>query len=113
MSLVFKIVSAAEWKEATSAGAFQGSAIDLKDGFIHLSAAAQLAETAARHFAGRDGLVLVAFDDTALANLKWEASRGGALFPHVHGVLPAAKALWVSELPWADGAHQFPPGVIS
>ncbi len=111
MAIVYKICSAAEWAEATATGAFTGSEADRRDGFIHLSAAHQLRETAARHFAGRDGLVLAAYDDTALAHLKWEASRGGDLFPHVHGVLPVASASWVKPLPLAGGRHRFPGGI--
>jgi uncharacterized protein (DUF952 family) len=111
MTILYKICSAAEWAEATASGAFTGSAADHRDGFIHLSAANQLRDTAARHFAGRDGLVLVAYDEAALANLKWQPSRGGDLFPHVFGVLPAATAKWVKPLPWANGRHIFPDGI--
>lgn len=111
MIILYKIISAAEWAEATAGGAFTGSEADRRDGFIHLSAAHQLRETAARHFAGRHGLVLVAYDETALANLKWEVSRGGDLFPHVYGVLPVASASWVKPLPLADGRHIFPDGI--
>lgn len=110
MVRVYKICSAAEWAGATATGAFTGSAADRRDGFIHLSAAHQLRETAARHFAGRDGLLLVAYDEAVLANLKWEASRGGDLFPHLYGILPVASASWVKPLPLAGGRHRFPGG---
>ncbi len=99
----------AEWQAAVTAGRFEGSAIDHKDGFIHLSAAHQVRETAARHFAGRDGLMLVAFPEDGLENLKWEPSRGGDLFPHVYGPIAAAAAAWAKPLPLAGGVHQFPP----
>lgn len=109
--LIFKLVDAAVWREAERAGTFRGAAVDLKDGFIHFSTAAQAAETAARHFAGVAGLVLVAFDAEALGPaLKWEPSRGGALFPHLYGELKPASALWTKPLPLGgDGRHVFPP----
>jgi uncharacterized protein (DUF952 family) len=108
MQLLFKILSAEEWHSAVSAGTFSGSAIDLKDGFIHLSAAHQMRETAVRHFNGREGLVLVAFPDDRLRHLKWEVSRGGDLFPHVYGEIPADAAAWVKPLPLIGGVHRFP-----
>ena len=87
--VAYKLVDRAEWTAALAAGAYAGSAVDLADGYIHLSTAAQLAETARRHYAGRTGLVLV---EVALAPLgealKWEASRGGDLFPHLYAELP-------------------------
>jgi uncharacterized protein (DUF952 family) len=86
-SLVYKIVAAAEWKRAEAAGVFDGSAVDRRDGFIHFSTAAQVAETAARHFADQHDLLLVAVDATTL-DLRWEPSRGGQLFPHLYGPLP-------------------------
>lgn len=111
MALVFKIVIAAEWRAAERAGIFTGSADDERDGFIHLSTASQLPETAAKHFAGQADLLLVAFEDTALGPaLRWEKSRGGALFPHLYGALDPRAARWAQPLPLgADGAHVFPP----
>jgi uncharacterized protein (DUF952 family) len=110
MGVLFKICPAADWQDAVAQGRFAGSAVDVADGFIHLSAAGQVRETAARHFAGQSDLVLVAVDEAALGSaLKWEPSRGGALFPHVYGELPVQSAVWVKPLPWADGAHVFPP----
>jgi uncharacterized protein (DUF952 family) len=111
MQILYKILSAAEWREAAEKGVFEGSAVDLKDGFIHLSAAHQLRETAARHFAARDGLVLVGFAEDALERLAWEPSRGGDLFPHVYGAIPARLAAEVHPLPLEDGTHRFPPGI--
>ena len=111
MTLVFKICAATEWAAAEAAGVFKGSVIDHADGFIHLSSAAQVRETAARHFARVDGLVLVAFAAEELAGLKWDASRGGAMFPHVYGHLPVRLARWVKPLPVASGARVFPQEV--
>lgn len=110
MRFLFKIIAAADWTRAAAAGRFEGAAIDLQDGFIHLSAAAQVRETAARHFGGRDGLVLVAFAEDQLVGLKWEQSRGAELFPHVYGVIDTGQAAWVKPLPLVDGVHRFPPG---
>lgn len=108
---IYKIVDAAAWAEAGRAGSFAGSPADLRDGFIHFSTAAQAPETAARHFAGVAGLVLVAVETDALgAALKWEPSRGGALFPHLYGGLPLSAVAWAAPLPLrADGRHAFPP----
>lgn len=92
---VFKIVAADDWRKAIATGAFCGSADDRRDGFIHLSAASQVAATYEKYFRNQSDLVLVAFDSAALGpDLKWETSRGGALFPHYYGALPAALALW-------------------
>ncbi len=83
MNTIYKICTSAEWRETERAGAYRGSAVDHRDGFIHFSTAEQAAETAARHFAGQRDLVLVSVDADALGDmLKWEPSRGGALFPH-------------------------------
>lgn len=90
MTTAFKIVDAAEWDAARAAGAYAGSAVDLQDGYIHLSTADQLEETARRHYAGREGLRLLEVDMDRLGAVKWEPSRGGALFPHQYGELPVA-----------------------
>jgi uncharacterized protein (DUF952 family) len=105
--IVFKICRGEEWAQAEPAGSFLGSGIDARDGYIHLSTAEQVADTAARHFAGIDGLVLVAVDTDALGPaLKWEPSRGGALFPHLYGPLPLGAVLWTRPLPRdAGGRH--------
>lgn len=106
---IYKICTAREWSEAQSAGAFQGSAADLSDGFIHFSTAEQAAETARRHFAGQEGLVLVAVDAQALGPaLKWEPSRGGDLFPHLYGTLATTAARSVTPLPLGEEGHVFP-----
>ena len=96
MTLIYKICDAAMWQESESRGSFTGAEIDLQDGYIHFSTAAQLAETATKHFRGRDNLVLVAVD-TATLDIKWEPSRGGDLFPHLYADLPTDAA--VSAIP--------------
>ena len=110
MTTIYKICTAAEWREAEQAGAYRGSAVDHRDGFIHFSTAGQAAETAARHFAGQRDLVLIAVDAAALGErLKWEPSRGGALFPHLYGELPVAAVRKVDPLPLdAAGKHALP-----
>ena len=109
MRLVFKIVATLEWRAAELAGAFAGAAVDRADGYIHLSTAEQTYETAAKWFAGRDDLTLVAVDATALGeSLRWERSRGGALFPHLYAVLPVRAVVWSRPLPLKpDGRHDF------
>lgn len=108
MSRVYKIVSGAAWSDAAAKGAFAGAAIDLKDGYIHLSTSTQAQDTARRHFKGQDGLVVAAFEVAALGHeLKWEVSRGGQLFPHYYGVLDPALAVAVTEAPLdSDGVPQ-------
>lgn len=87
--LAWKIAGRAEWDRALAVGAFTGSDVDRADGFIHLSATDQLAETAARHFAGQNRLVLLGVDLDRLGDaVRWEPSRGGALFPHIYADLP-------------------------
>jgi uncharacterized protein (DUF952 family) len=110
MTTIYKICGACEWDEAMHAGAFRGSRADLRDGYIHFSTGAQVAETATRHFAGQSDLVLVAVDAAALGDkLKWEPARGGALFPHLHADLPVTASLWVRPLPVdANCRHVFP-----
>ena len=106
---IYKIATAALWREAEHAGAFTGAPVDLADGFIHFSTAAQVQDTAARHFAGAPDLVLVAVDAAALgAALRYEPSRGGALFPHLYGTLPLAAVRWVKPLPLGVRGHVFP-----
>ena len=97
---IYKVVSRRLWAEAEEAGVFRGAPIDLKDGFIHFSAAAQVVETVARHFAGQDDLLLVEVDAGRLGEgLRWEASRGGDLFPHLYGEMRLDAVLSVVELP--------------
>lgn len=110
MPLIFKICPEPLWREAEASGAFQGAPVDLADGYIHFSTAEQAPETAARHFAGQRDLVLVAVPAEALGpQLRWEVSRGGALFPHLYGPLPLARVQSVTPLPLGqDGRHVFP-----
>jgi uncharacterized protein (DUF952 family) len=110
MSTIYKICTAAEWREAERAGLYRGSAVDRRDGFIHFSTAAQAAETAQKHFAGQRDLVLVAVDAQTLGErLKWEPSRGGALFPHLYGELDVSTVRQVEPLPLDEsGQHVFP-----
>jgi uncharacterized protein (DUF952 family) len=109
MTLIFKIIGEDEWRLAETVGVFEGSAVDRADGYIHFSTAAQAAETATKYFAGRSDLLLVAVEVAPLSNaLKWEPSRGGALFPHLYASLPIEKARWVRALPLdPDGKHIF------
>lgn len=112
MSLVYKICPAPLWRAAEASGRFEGSEVDRADGFIHFSTATQMRETAARHFAGQDGLLLVAVDGDALGEaLRYEPSRGGDLFPHLYGPLPVAAVRSVRPLPLGpEGRHLFPDG---
>lgn len=107
---IYKIVPEALWRSAEVAGHFNGAPVDLADGFIHFSTAGQVRETAARHFSRQAGLLLVAVDADALgAGLRYEVSRGGALFPHLYATLPASAVLWVKPLPLdGNGNHLFP-----
>ena len=107
---IYKICDAAAWRAAERAGEFTGAPVDLADGYIHFSAADQVAETVAKYFAGQRDLVLVAVDADALgAALKWEPSRGGALFPHLYGTLPMRAVRRIKPLPLGpDGRHVFP-----
>ena len=110
MTIIYKICTAAEWRDAERAGVYSGSAVDRRDGFIHFSTAEQAAETAQKHFAGQRDLVLVSVDAAALGGrLKSEPSRGGALFPHLYDGLELAAVLRVEPLPLdASGLHVFP-----
>lgn len=110
MTTIYKICEESSWRAALAAGRYGGSAVDGHDGFIHFSTAAQLAETAAKHFAKQTGLVLVAVDGDALgAHLKWEPSRGGDLFPHLYASLPLSAVLWSRPMPdEIDGRRHLP-----
>lgn len=108
-TIVYKITGTDEWRAACAAGVYAGAPVDLADGFIHFSTPEQAVETAAKHFAGREDLLLVALDADAFgAALVWEPSRGGALFPHLYGTFAPETALWVRPLPLGlDGRHLF------
>ena len=113
MSLIYKILPRAAWDEAVAQGRFDGSPVDLQDGYIHFSTAAQARETAARHFRDQAGLVVAAFEAEALGPaLRWEPSRGGQLFPHLYASLDPTLARAVTAAPLgADGAPDV--GVLS
>lgn len=110
MPLIYKICPAALWQNAETEGSFRGAPVDLADGYIHFSTGAQLAETAARHFAGQEGLLLIAVEDGRLGSaLRYEPSRGGALFPHLYAALDPRSVRWVAPLPLQpDGGHALP-----
>ncbi len=110
MTLIYKISPREAWIAATAEGVFLGAPIDLADGYIHFSSAQQMRETAAKHFAGQDDLVLAVIDTARLGEgLKWEPSRGGALFPHLYAPLPMNAVVAVHDLPVGrDGFHVFP-----
>lgn len=100
---IYKIAARDEWSDAASNGVYEGSHDDRRDGFIHFSTREQLRETARKHFSGKSHLVLIEINPARLGPaLKWEPSRGGALFPHLYGALPVACVSWVRELPLRD-----------
>ena len=110
MATIYKICGREAWRAAEADGAFRGSDVDLRDGFIHFSTAAQVAETAAKHFAKQSSLMLVAVDGEALGPaLKWDRSRGNELFPHLYAALPLSAVRWARPLPdEIDGRRTFP-----
>ncbi len=110
--LIYKILRRPEWDAFRSAGQTAGAPVDLADGFIHFSTAAQVAETAAKWFATESDLVLVAFESDRLGpGLKWEPSRGGQLFPHLYRPLRLDEVVWDKSLPLGATGHIFPEGV--
>lgn len=111
--LIYKIFRRPEWDAFRAAGETAGAPVDLADGFIHFSTAAQVTETAARHFATESNLVLVACASARLGKaLRWEPSRGGALFPHLYRTLQMSDVVWDKSLPLGVTGHIFPEGVI-
>lgn len=108
--IIYKIAPEALWREAERIGHFTGAPVDVADGFIHFSTASQVRETAARHFAGQADLLLIAIDGARLGDaLKYDVSRGGALFPHLYAPLDLDAVVWVKPMPLGeDGAHRFP-----
>jgi len=111
-TIVYKVLTPAQWSVTLKTGRFTGAPIDLADGFIHLSSAHQLVETVRKHFCGQGELVVVAFDAKVLGDdLKWEVSRGGDLFPHLYGPLLLSHVIESFSLSIdAEGEHLFPPG---
>ena len=111
--LIFKIFRRPEWDAFKAAGETAGAPVDLADGYIHFSAAAQLPETASRHFATESDLVLVAVASGLLGEaLRWEPSRGGQLFPHLYRPLRLSEVVWDKSLPLGATGHIFPEGVL-
>jgi len=110
LATIYKICPAALWQTALATGAFAGTEVDQADGYVHFSTATQVAETLARHYAGVSGLVLAAFDESTLhPPIRYEPARGGALFPHLHGMLDFRLALWTKPLPLGpNGRHLLP-----
>jgi uncharacterized protein (DUF952 family) len=107
VTTIYKICERAAWQAAESAGLYRGSALDIRDGFIHFSTAAQAGETAAKHFAGQTDLMLIAVDGDALGPaLKWETSRGGDLFPHLYAALSLTAVRWARPLPDEIGGRR-------
>jgi uncharacterized protein (DUF952 family) len=111
MTTIYKICEHEMWMQAERDGVFGGSVVDHADGYIHFSTAAQAAATAAKHFAGMTGLVIVAVDTDALGPaLKWEPARDGVLFPHLYGAMPLTAVRWVEPIRLdGDGRHVLPP----
>ncbi|MBV0912695.1 DUF952 domain-containing protein [Anianabacter salinae] len=111
--LIYKIFRAGEWAAFQQAEVTAGAPIDVTDGFIHFSTAAQAPETAAKHFAGEDGLFCVAVDTGRLGDdLKWEVSRGGQEFPHLYRELTMEDVVWVEPMSLENGAHVFPAAML-
>ena len=111
--VLYKIMSRQDWEAAQANGLYEGSEVDRRDGFIHLSASHQVRATAQKHFSGKTDLLLISVGEEALGqSLKWEVSRGGDLFPHIHGALPLSAVNEVNPLPLVNGVHQFPEGLV-
>ena len=105
--MIYKILTSGQWADLQARGETEGAPVDIADGFIHFSTAEQVAETAARHFAGQEGLWLLTYPDT-LDGLRWEPSRGGALFPHLYAPLSMKPLIRAIPLPLGPGGHRFP-----
>src|SRR5579863_3833837 len=108
--MIYHMCRADEWATAVKSGTYPGSSQDRTDGFIHFSTAAQIVESARRHRAGQEGLLLIGVDPARLhGRLKWEKSRGGEFFPHLYGPLDPAESTSVRPLPLGpNGLHAFP-----
>ena len=110
--LIYKIFRAQEWAALQENGSTTGAPIDVTDGYIHFSTANQAPETAAKHFAGQDGLMLITCSASDLGDdLKWEVSRGGDKFPHLYREIKMSDVLLHKPLPLFEGVHQFPDGM--
>lgn len=110
--VILKIFRKDEWQALRDKGTSAGAPVDLADGYIHFSTPEQAPATAARHFAGAGDLMLLGVETDRLGDaLKWEPSRGGALFPHLYRELRLADVAWAQPLPLVEGVHRFPPGL--
>ncbi|XDA97217.1 DUF952 domain-containing protein [Sulfitobacter sp. LCG007] len=110
--LVFKIFRSDEWRALRSSGSTAGAPIDVSDGYVHMSTVAQVGETAAKHFADEEGLMLVAVETDRLGtDLRWEPSRGGQDFPHLYREMRLSDVVWAQPLPLVQGTHRFPAGL--
>ncbi|MBL4807989.1 MAG: DUF952 domain-containing protein [Rhodobacteraceae bacterium] len=109
---IYKIFQQDEWLFLKSNGDTDGAPIDLADGYIHFSTAETVVETAAKYFAAVDGLMILAIESEGLDPLKWEPSRGGALFPHLYRKLRMDDVLWAKPLPYTENGHDFPAGIL-
>lgn len=110
--IIYKIFRKAEWADLRAKGESPGAPIDVADGYVHFSTVEQAPETAAKHFADEADLMLLGVETDRLGeHLRWEPSRGGALFPHLYRSLQMSDVAWAQPLPLMDGQHQFPPGL--
>jgi uncharacterized protein (DUF952 family) len=111
--MIFKIFKADEWAELRKSGETAGAPIDVADGYVHFSTAQQAQETADKHFSGQENLFLLGVETDPLGNdLKWEVSRGDALFPHLYRHLKLSDVAWAQPLPLLNGTHDFPAGLL-
>ncbi|MCF6273925.1 MAG: DUF952 domain-containing protein [Rhodobacteraceae bacterium] len=110
--IIYKIFRAEEWQALLKNGETDGAPVDLADGYIHFSAAPQLAVTAEKYFSKVAGLMLLAVGSANIPEIKWEPSRGGDMFPHLYRPLRMADVLWAKPLPYESSKHVFPDGVL-
>lgn len=109
--IIYKILTADQWADLERDGTSKGAPVDQADGFIHFSTADQVRETAARHFAGQEGLQLLAYRADDMTGLQWEPSRGGDLFPHLYADLTTEHLIAATPLPLGPDGHGFPEGI--
>lgn len=112
--MIYKILTADQWHELQRTGSSAGAPVDVADGFVHFSTAEQAADTAARHFGGQSDLWVLAIRAAPLGQaLRWEPSRGGALFPHLYAPLRLADVVWAERLSEGpDGRHRMPERMV-